>query len=302
MCAQLQDRVVPVATRGTMSQARSAARRAVLAIDSQGEARRRAAARRVRDAFVVNEEDGLALFAVRLAAEHAHACLAVVDALAHDNRFVGQGDVTVGERRARAAVALILDAGRSAVGLPEPQLRAHLDVTIDLDTLLDLQRPGAGAAQIAGVGPVGADVVRDLIADPDVTLTMRRLVTDPLTGHLLDLGRTRYEVTGRLREFLTVRDRTCRFPGCGRRAARCQLDHAEAWADGGATNPSNLGALCLRHHQMKTHGGWAIASARADGSCSWTSPYGHEYERRPEPVGIPSARSPDPDPGDPPPG
>ena len=42
MCDRLQDRVVPVATRGTLARTRAAARRAVLAIDADGEARRRA--------------------------------------------------------------------------------------------------------------------------------------------------------------------------------------------------------------------------------------------------------------------
>jgi hypothetical protein len=48
-------------------------------------------------------------------------------------------------------------------------------------------------------------VVRDLLADPDVAVTIRRLVTDPLTGHLLDYGRKTYEVPQRLREFLIAR-------------------------------------------------------------------------------------------------
>ena len=39
---------------------------------------------------------------------------------------------------------------------------------------------------------MGVDVVRGLLADPDVAVTMRRLVTDPLTGHLLDYGRKTY--------------------------------------------------------------------------------------------------------------
>jgi hypothetical protein len=140
-------------------------------------------------------------------------------------------------------------------------------------------------------------VVRGLLADPEVTVTMRRLVTEPVTGHLLDLGRTRYEVPDRLRDFLTVRDQTCRFPGCRRKAARCQVDHAEAWDDGGGTSAANLGPLCVRHHQLKTHAGWTITASHADGSCTWASPHGRTYEHAPRPVGIPPARPPDPDPG-----
>jgi hypothetical protein len=84
-----------------------------------------------------------------------------------------------------------------------------------------------------------------------------------------------------LREFIVARDRVCRFPGCRRNAARCQVDHAIAWDDGGTTNPANLGALCIRHHQLKTLGGWDITSSDADGTCMWRSPHGRQYEHSP---------------------
>jgi len=149
--------------------------------------------------------------------------------------------------------------------------------------LLDLAEGAGGAAEIRGAGAVSADVVRDLLADPQVAITMRRLVTDPVTGHLLDYGRTTYEIPDPLRRYLVARDRTCRFSGCHRRAEKCQLDHATAWDDGGDTNPTNLGALCLRHHQLKTHAGWDITDSRADGSCTWHSPQGRRYDHHPPP-------------------
>ncbi len=329
-CEEFEQRTLPAAERGTVAQARTAARRAVLAIDGQGESRGRQQVRAIRDAFVWAEDDGLAVFAVRMATENAHACLAAVDALAHDDRFVSDCDATIGERRAEAATALILTpntpvdlevgagiAGgdprqpQGRQGVPEPRLRAHLDVTIDLATLLDLRaacddaysggergrdtgrnstdpndRTHHRVAEIAGAGagPVSADVIRDLLADPDVAFTIRRLVTDPTTGHLLDYGRRTYHVSVRLREFLTARDHACRFPGCSRKASRCQQDHATAWDDGGQTNVGNLGALCVRHHQLKTHSGWAIVNSQPHGSCGWTSPQGREYAHAPKPL------------------
>ena len=126
-------------------------------------------------------------------------------------------------------------------------------------------------------------MVRALLTDPDVAVTIRRLVTDPLTGHLLDHGRRTYAIPDRLREFIVARDRTCRFPGCARRADRCQIDHAQPWDDGGSTSPDNLGALCVRHHQLKTHAGWQITHSRPDGGCTWTSPHGRVYEHAPPP-------------------
>ena len=88
-------------------------------------------------------------------------------------------------------------------------------------------------------------MVRELLEDPDCAVTLRRLVTDPITGHLLDYGRKTY---------------------------------ASAWADGGETNPANLGPLCTRHHQLKTFGGWDITDSRPDGTCKWRSPDGRTYE------------------------
>jgi hypothetical protein len=88
-------------------------------------------------------------------------------------------------------------------------------------------------------------------------------------------------VPQRLREFITARDQCCRFPGCNRRADRTQIDHAEPWDDGGQTSPANLGALCVRHHQLKTHAGWDITTSNVDGSCIWTSPHGRRYQHPP---------------------
>jgi hypothetical protein len=124
-------------------------------------------------------------------------------------------------------------------------------------------------------------MVLDLLADPTVDLTMRRLVVDPVSGTLLDVGRRSYEVPTRLRELIVLRDRTCRFPGCQRRAARCQIDHADAWEDGGATDAANLGALCVRHHQLKTHGGWRLVDSDPAGGCTWISPQGRRYRHPP---------------------
>ena len=171
-------------------------------------------------------------------------------------------------------------------------MRAHLSVTIDLATLLRLRDAiddvgiAAGQADLAGHGPVCATVVRDLLADPDSAVTIRRLVTDPVTGHMLDYGRRTYAIPRALRDHVTARDKACRFPGCNRRADLCQVDHAQAWDDGGHTSPANLGALCTRHHQLKTHAGWDITDSRPDGSCTWTSPQGRQYDHHPPPIGT----------------
>jgi len=144
-----------------------------------------------------------------------------------------------------------------------------VNVTIDLPTLLGLaENPG----QLAGYGAIPASVARELAADGK----WKRFITDPQTGNLLDYGRQSYEPPQALIDFLIARDRTCRFPGCRRSAALSDLDHAQSWESGGKTSPENLGALCRRHHRLKTHNGWKVVS-HTDGSCTWTSPLGKEF-------------------------
>jgi hypothetical protein len=258
---------------------RQAANRCVLTIDAEGQRRRRELARGTRDIWVVDEPDGLSILMARMSTEHAHAVKAACD---HAARTVGQpaedcgagpraAVPTIGERRVEALLHLAL--GGSSTAAP---LRAHLDVIVPVDVLLGASDE---PVELLGAGAVSAAVVHDLLADPQVALTMRRLLVEPATGALLDVGRQAYTLPDRLRTFIVARDRTCRFPGCPRRAARCQIDHAVAWQDGGSTSAENLGALCVRHHQLKTHAGWQILASDAAGGCTWLSPQGRRYGR-----------------------
>jgi hypothetical protein len=261
---------------------RQAALRAILAIDADGARRRRAQARCTRDVWVVDELDGMSTLMARMSTEHAHAVLAQIDHAARVTRAAADaapetGSWTIGEHRSHALAAAVLGEAQ-ATSAP---LRAHIDVVVDVPALLGLQ--GGDVANLQGSGPISSEVVRDLLADPDVSLTMRRMVVDPLTGDLLDYGRRTYDVPQQLRDFIVARDKVCRFPGCRRRADRCQIDHATSWDDGGSTSPANLGALCIRHHQLKTHAGWEIEVSRANGSCTWESPQGRRYDHDPPP-------------------
>jgi hypothetical protein len=289
-CRELERRVLPVARRGTLSFTRAAARRAVMIIDAEGEQRRRQAAKCTRGIHVWDELDGISTLVARMTTESAHAVMTVIDELAHDERSLSECGSSIGERRVEALARLVLsprkDEGESEAR-PTPSLEARLDIVIDLPTLMGLANGGDGTAEIRGRGPIAAEGLRELLADDSVAVTMRRLVADPLTGHLLDLGRHTYAVSDRLREYLVARDATCRFPGCRRRATRCQIDHADSWDDGGATSVDNLGPLCVRHHQLKTHGGWRITASGADGSCAWLSPMKRRYARDAEPIGPP---------------
>jgi hypothetical protein len=184
-CGELQRRVLPNAKRGTLSMTRAASKRAVLAIDAAGERRRRELARCTRDVWVRDEADGISMLVARMATEQAHAVMTAIDAKAHDDRLEVEPSAVMGERRVAALAALVL-GGDGATTAPA---RMHLDIVVDLPTFLGMNQD---AVQIRGADPVSPDVLRDLLADPDVAVTMRRLVTDPLTGRLLDYGRRTY--------------------------------------------------------------------------------------------------------------
>ncbi|WP_348525344.1 HNH endonuclease signature motif containing protein [Luteimicrobium album] len=80
-----------------------------------------------------------------------------------------------------------------------------------------------------------------------------------------------------LRRHLAVRDGTCRFPGCGRPAARCDTDHVTAFVDGGATDAANLLHLCRRQHRLKHETSWCVRVDQRTHDAVWTSPTGRQH-------------------------
>src|SRR5699024_5282918 len=139
--------------------------------------------------------------------------------------------------------------------------------------------------RLTGYGPITPTTARALAAGG----TWRRLVTDPLSGQLLDLGHTRYRPSTALADHIRARDNTCVRPGCSTPARESQLDHTRPWlADGtgGGTDADNLGPLCLRDHQVKTHGDFQVKQIRP-GVFEWHTPTGHRYRRDPDGSTIP---------------
>jgi hypothetical protein len=296
-----------------LSQTRLLARRVIAAIDAADERRRREQARGTRDVWVSPDEDGLATLVARLDALTAHAIRAAVDSAAEDPT-VGSCGATAGERRAEALAALVLG---------QVQVTAQIDVLVPLASISGDSECGdealtlgtctcttasstatrTSAATLPDGTPVGWEAVQAIVDDPAVRVHLRRLVVDAQTGTAIDLGRSRYEVSEPLRRWISARDRTCRFPGCQRRAAACQVDHIDPWDDGGATDAANLHALCTRHHQLKTHRGWRVTRDPDTGRTRWLSPLGRTHLVDPEPLLVtapgtspPGACSPEPGP------
>ncbi|MCO1338802.1 hypothetical protein BJH93_07855 [Kocuria polaris] len=81
-----------------------------------------------------------------------------------------------------------------------------------------------------------------------------RLVTDSWDGAVVALDTDQYRPTAAMRRALALRDRTCRVPGCGRRASACEPDHVLEHQNGGRTELSNLISICKRCHRLKSWG------------------------------------------------
>ena len=111
--------------------------------------------------------------------------------------------------------------------------------------------------------------------------TWRRLVTDPASGVVIDVGRTRYRPPAGLADLVRARDRACVFPTCQTPAERCDIDHLTAWSQGGTTSLDNLVVLCEAHHRLKHTPGWTLTRDQANGTLSWHTPDKTIYQRHP---------------------
>ena len=73
---------------------------------------------------------------------------------------------------------------------------------------------------------------------------------------ILSVGRRTRTIPPAIRRALEVRDRGCRFPGCGSRFT--DAHHVQHWADGGETSLDNCLLLCHHHHRLVHEGGWRV--------------------------------------------
>ena len=166
----------------------------------------------------------------------------------------------------RADIYLDLLQGNHVSGGPN---RAIVDITVDLITLTGLsETPG----ELAGVGPVIADIARQVTAEQD-NAEWRYTVTDNRGVHT---GITTRRPTTALKRLVQAQHRTCIFPGCRMPSGDCDLDHTIAVIDGGPTTENNLAPLCRHHHRAKHQAPWKPRRL-PNGDHQFTSPLGHAY-------------------------
>ena len=180
----------------------------------------------------------------------------------------GDEDAAMGACRADALAARVLGTTAETGDIdwtPRPA-DTQVQLVIDLQTL----RGEADRHALLDGQPVPADIGRDLAGH---ATAFRRMVTDPVDGHLLDYGRITY-LPAPLRTYVLARDGECRAPGCQvRDPRRTQMDHAIPFPEG-PSDTANTGCLCLGHHQAKTDGRIRIEHSAPDGSGDWITAWG----------------------------
>ena len=267
------------------------AEKLVIAAEPEQAEARCAQARADRGLEVRPMGDGMALLTALLPAPAAVMVFTVVDALAGTSRCAGD-DRNVHQRRADAFTGVfdtIAARGAPPDGTALPRKhrrRAEIQVTVAATTLLGLDElPG----ELAGFGPIPASMARDIARDG----TWRRLLTDPVTGTLVERGTATYEPGTDLAAFVIARDVTCTFMGCGQPAWRSELDHRDPFDPERPaheqTTADNLDARCKHHHERKTSGGWSVRKIAESGACEWTDPLGITFTRLAIPITLTAA-------------
>jgi hypothetical protein len=267
----VESRVLDTAGRWTPTQLRNRLAKMVLAVDPEGAEERRRERMRSRRVESQPTEPGMAMLTVHHSAEKIAEVHAVITGRARELKALGGDARTLAQIEADVACDLIF-GGESGV---RRGVEVHL--TVPVETALGGDAPG----EVDGL-PVTAPAARELMREAS---SWRWVRTDPSSGAVTDLTYPRYTPPAVLADWVKVRDRTCRFPGCTRPARGCDIDHRTPWPQG-ATSDANCGCLCRRHHRAKHEGGWRVRAIKP-GWVEWTSPLGFTHQVAPQPAADP---------------
>ena len=261
-----------------------ATRRLVENVDPDGQTTRARKARAGRKIVLSPQDNGMATLSADLPAEVAASAYARVDAMAR--RLRNNGDHrTLEQLRADVYAALLL--GQDP-GVGAPRAAAVVFLHMPIDTALTMSDSGC---ELTGYGPLPAAIAREIMTNPHSMI--RKVLTDPASGAVRDLGRTRRRPSAFLRDFVTARDRECAAPGCHRPAHHCDFDHLHEWGELGVTAEHNGGAKCERDHYRKDQPGWTLTHEPASGTSSITTPTGRTYTKTIQPITEPAQSTPD---------
>ncbi len=140
--------------------------------------------------------------------------------------------------------------------------------------------PGPGPGPDPGPDPPPGSWPRDWISG--LRITMTPISRGSCDHHQAEAG---YRPSRKLRHIVRARNARCTAPGCGRPAARCDVDHTIAWDQGGLTCECDLAPLCRHHHRCKQAQGWQLEQPEP-GVLIWRTPAGRTYATTPTQYAI----------------
>jgi hypothetical protein len=283
--------------------------RALAKVDSRAQAMKARAARAHNVGVTYRSlPDGLAQVTATHKVEDARAIMEIIDTAAdrfliHQNACEPCAEAVpheIGPARAAAHLAMVLHAdfdttpgatsgaasredadvttAGAAPSAKKPRRgsrrRGETQVVMDFTTWLGLDD---NPAMVAG-HPIPAEIAREIAAS---TGSLRRIVTDPVDGHLIDHG-DRIDLPDDLRRHVAARDAHCQAPGCRQPATRCELEHIIPFP-AGASNTSNTDMYCKRDHISKTRRDIEILDHGSNGSATWRTRHGQTGTIDPRP-------------------
>jgi hypothetical protein len=206
---------------------------------------------------------------------------------AGDALYQGSVPTATPDQRRADALGLLVERAMVTIGRGAGRAERYLVVVhVDEATLSSGGQPGRPSLEDGT--RVSAETSRRMACDA----TAVRATGDDSP---VVTARTR-TVPPRMRRALEIRDRGCRFPGCGSRFT--DAHHVRHWADGGPTRLENLVLLCRAHHRLLHDGGFRLEpDPRRPGRPNFYSPRGFRIPDTPprmrvarEVVGGPGTR------------
>ena len=263
--------VLPKAGFQTRAELGRSVRKALLSVDPDTDAQQHETAKAERSVRIYPQPHGMATLVASFSAVDAETVFRALDAQARfDIASIEPGGLRPPIDHARTdCLVSWAQTALADPGLPRSHGRI-VDIRITA-TLPAIRGESEDPAYLDGYGPIHPNIARELLPEG----RLRRLVTDPVDGRLLDFGRTTYRPPAALADFVIARDPLCIIRGCSRPAERCELDHRIPF-NKGATSADNLAPLCKRHHDLKTSGDWQLTKT-SWGELVWITPTGRRY-------------------------
>lgn len=229
MASDVCDRLLASASELTTGQLRARLARFVIEVDPEGSEKRTENAVEERRMLFEPTPEGVAdLHAYGIPVDEAARAGRHVNGLAYGLKRSGD-DRSIDQLRVDVMVDLLqgkhLSCGNTGKGHG-----GGVHITATLDSLARLsETPG----ELAGYGPVYADITRRVI-DAQHGSEWKVSVTDD-DGHLIHVGTTKRRPTKSIKRIVETLHSTCVFVGCRMDSVDCDIDHRRPWHKGGVT-------------------------------------------------------------------